>query len=319
MLASERNIRSLFMRATILFLVALIPLILAAVLLSPLDNLKGIAQRTANEFDRLLTLRRQQVFSYAALPSIRAFTASTPETRSARAAVALNELQSWVASDKRVREAFVVDRSGLVIIMTLEGWNSDLSNRPFIQEGLAGQIAVSPVARDRGEFSNYYAAPVLSNNGEVAGVLVARVEAQELWGVLARDETWYTVLVDENGVRLDDTGDPARRLEAFAPLDAARAAQVVSQQIYGAELPQVRASNLPQAQALLTAGALDQLHASDFDVSGVAAQRLVSKRWTVLVLSPQPMWSDIAERFGLSVGVALALALIGAFLLERFK
>jgi hypothetical protein len=302
----------------ILFVVALIPLALVQ-FITPTSPLNSVAQRTANEFDRLLTLRRQQVFSFAALPSIRAFAASAPEARSARAAVALNELQSLVASDKRVREAFIVDQTGRVNMTTLEGWDDDLSNRQFVRQALAGQIAVSAVARDRGEFSNYYAAPILNNNGDVAGALVARIEAQELWGVLPSSSTWYVVLADENGVRLDDTGDPARRLAAFAPLEAERATQVANNQTYGAELPQVRATNLQRAQDLLTAGALDRLRGSDFNASDVAAQRLVSKPWTVLVISSQSMWFALARRFGLPVLAALLLAIGGAFLLERIR
>lgn len=315
---AHSSTRVFFLRTALLFVIALIPLALY-VLLTPSAsaNLKEIAQRTANEFDRLIQLRQHQVFTIAAFPSIRAFAASAPETRSQRAAVALNELQAWVAADPSVREAFIVDKNGVIIMTTLEGWNSDVSARQFVQDALAGQIAVSPIAQDRGEFSNYYAAPILNNEGEVAGALAIRVAAQELWQVTPRGENFYAVLSDEFGARLDDSGDPARRLETFAPLDAERAARLLKSQRYGAQLPQLRATNLLRAQQLITQGALDQLRASDFNVGDLAAQRLVSKPWSVLILTPQTTLPEMIAPFIIPVLAALLLALAGAFLLQR--
>ncbi|HZQ05903.1 MAG TPA: cache domain-containing protein, partial [Anaerolineae bacterium] len=197
------------MRFLLLGVVALVPLLLLVELTVPnSSDLTAIAERTANEFDRLLTLREQQVFTFAAFPSIRAYASSKGQARAARAAVALNELQAWTASDQNVREAFIVDKDGALILTTLDASSIDLSSRRFVQDALAGHLAASPIVRDRSEFSNYYAAPILDNSGDIAGALVARVAAQELWGVLPSGATWYAVLSDDNGVRLDDTGDP---------------------------------------------------------------------------------------------------------------
>lgn len=307
-----------FGRALVLFAAALIPLTLSWWLApSPLPNLQETAQQAANAFDRLLDLRRLEVFTLAAFPSVRGFTSSTPETRSQRAAVALNELQAWVAADKNVREAFIVDKTGAVILTTLDGWNTDLSRRQFVREALAGQLAISPVARDRAEYSMYYAAPVLNNKQEIAGALVARVAAQELWNLSPQGATWYSVLVDDNGVRLDDSGDPARRLESLGSMDDARAARIANAELYGAELPQLRASNLTRAQQLVTQGALDQLQPGDVGGDALAARRLAILPWTVLIVSSQPALAVSAALFALPLLVALALALAGAWFLER--
>lgn len=304
----------------ILFVCGLIPLLVSVALVTPdSSNLKEIAQRTANEYERLLRLREQQVFTFAAFPSIRAFTASTPETRAQRATVALNELQALVASDTGVREALITDNHGIVIMTTLDGWNSDWSNRQFVLDALSGQLTVSPGAFDRGEYSNYYAAPVVDNSGEISGALVLRIQAQEMWEVLPRGENWYAVLSDENGVRLDDTGEPARRMSSFGGMDAARATRIVKAQTYGAGMPQVRATKQERVQQLVTLGALDQLRASDFSADTLAYQRLVSKPWTVFVLAPQPAFSDLFARLAVPFVVALVLALIGAILVTRFN
>ncbi len=311
------NWRRFWISLAVLVLVGLVPLGSLALVPADTSDLTTFAQQAAKEFDRLMQLRQQQVFTMAALPSIRAFAASAPEDRSQRAAVALNELQAWVASDRRVREALITDTSGTIIMTTLEGWNSTLAERAFVRQTLAGGIAVSPIARDRGEFSQYYAAPVLNNRGEVAGALVARVAAQELWDVTPRGDTWYAVLVDENGVRLDDSGDPSRRLVAFAPLDTARAVQVVNARTYGAEMPQVRATTNTRAQELITHQASEQLSAADLGAGAFASARLVTKPWVVMVLAAAPTPIELAGRLALPVLAAPVLALLGAFVLAR--
>lgn len=310
--------RAFALRFAILLCCALAPLAIFAFLNPPnSQNLKEIAQRAANEYERLLQLRQQQVFSFAAFPSIRAFTASTPETRAQRASVALNELQSLVASDQNVRQAFIVDSTGTVILSTLDNWNDRLGNRQFVRQALEGKITVSPIARDRSENSINYAAPVLNNAGAIAGALVMRVAAQEFWSVLPRGENFYAVVSDENGVRLEDTGDPARRLASFGALDAARAARIVSEQTYGAEMPLVRATNLERAQQLITQGALDQLRAADVNADALGYQRLVSQPWTVLILASQATPPEMISRYLIPVLAAILLALGGAYLLMR--
>lgn len=282
-------------------------------------DLHFVSMQVAQELDRLLQLRQQQVFTIAAFPSIRAFAASTPETRTQRAAVALNELQAWVASDTNVREAFIVDEQGISIMTTNGGWGESWQHRGFIREALAGRLSASPVARDRGEFSTYYAAPILDNRREIAGALVARVAAQELWNAIPRGEGWFATLVDENGVRLADTGDVTRRLMSFGTLDARRTARIAQEQTYGAQQPVIRATNYPRAQDLLMRGALDELRASDLGASAIAAQRLVSKPWTVLVIAPQPSPGDSVARLAIPLGTVILTSLVAAFLLKNVK
>lgn len=311
-------IRAFGLRFALLLFCALVPLGLFAYLNAPASrNLGEIARHTANEGDRLLQWRMQQAFTFAAFPSIRAFAASTPAARSERASVALNELKALVAADKNVREALILDANGSVIMTTLDGWGGSLAQRQFVQDALQGRLAVSPVSRDRGENSTYYAAPVLNNAGEVAGAFVMRVAAQEFWSVMSRGEDWYAVWSDENAVRLDDTGDPARRIMSFGTIDAARATIIAQTLQYGAELPLVRGTNLERAQALLTRGALDELRPSDLDATAIASQRLVSKPWTVLVLARSSLFPEDYSRYALPLIAAIFVSLGGALLLAR--
>ncbi|MCC7162859.1 MAG: cache domain-containing protein [Anaerolineae bacterium] len=310
--------RAFLWRLLLLLVVAVVPASLAVALSPPpAPDLEEIAERTANELDRLIQLRMQQVFTIAAFPSIRAYAASSPETRSQRAAVALNELQSWVSSDTDVREAFLTDAQGIVIMATREGWNSDVSARKFVQEALGGQLAVSPIAKDRGEFSTYYAAPVLNNSKEIAGALVVRVAAQEMWGVTPHGDGYSTILTDENGVRLDDSGMPAFRLTALGSLDVGRATDILNSQLYGAQQPQILSTGLEQAQEIVRRGALDELRPADLNAGRVGARRLVSKPWYVLLVAPQASFGEMMIKYAIPFGAAVLMALGGALLLER--
>lgn len=313
-----RSPRRFLILFAVIFITALLPLLLVfGMQVGSPQTLDSEALRVANEVDRLLQLRMREVFTLSAFPSTRAFASSTPDARAARAAVSLNELKAWVAADTNVREAFIVDPQGLVIMTTGEGWNVDWHNRAFVRQALAGKITVSAVAHDRGEFSIYYAAPILNNTRDIAGALAARLSAQELWDALPHDTAWYTVLVDEQGIRLGDSSDPARRLTAFGLLTPTEKGRIVEEQTYGSETLTLRTDNYPRAQELLVSGALDSLHASDIGAPTLAARRLTSMPWSVLLIGNQPSETPPVLQLGITVLVALVLSLAAAWILSR--
>jgi hypothetical protein len=279
------------------------------------------AAHLANELDRLLQIRIGETFTIAAFPSIRAFAASDPASRAQRSAVALNELQAWVAADLQVREAFVVDSQASVVLTTGKDWNQDWKTRSFIQTALTGKLDVSPVSHDVSEFSQYYAAPILDNRGNVAGALVARVAAQELWGAVnaASDPMGNSqaILVDDNGVRLADGGDATRILAALAPLTAEQQSRIIAGQTYGAQVTIVRATDLRRAADIVHSGALEMLNPADFGASAVGAQRMTTKPWTVVILSSENPPAKNLERYWVPLLAALAGSILASFLLVR--
>jgi len=305
----------------IILLVALFPLVLLVAtgwVRAPVAP-QSEAVRLALELDRLLQLRLKETFTIASLPSIRVFASSTPVDRTQRLAVASNELQAWVAADTPLREAFVVDTQGVTILSTENDWGQNWSARAFIKQALAGKPDISPPSRDAGEMSQYYAAPILDATGNVAGALVARIEAQELWEPVsaASSGATYAVLVDENGVRLADGGDEARNLTALAPLTTDEQTRVLSEQTYGAQLTVLRMDRFTRAAQLIRTGALDSLSAADFGASALSVQPLTTKPWVVLVFSAVPAPADTLAHLALPLIVALLGAALAAFLLTR--
>ena len=205
-----------------------------------------------------------------------------------------------------------MDKQANVILATGKDWNQNWSERAFVQAALAGKLNVSPVSHDADELSQYYAAPILDAGGGVTGGLVARIAAQELWDSVnaASDPNsgTFAVLMDENGVRLADGGDATRILAALAPLTPDLQKRVIAEQTYGAQVAIVRATNLPHAADDIHSGRLDSLDPGEFGVGAIAAQRLATKPWTVLVLSPAP---SATQRFG-QLMLPILAAIIGA-------
>lgn len=322
MLVARR--RSLLLTLTLELGVALLPLLILVGLQwlpssSPAPT--ADAARLASELDRLLQIRLRETFAVAAFPSIRAFVASSPETRSQRAAVALNELQAWVAADTPVREVLVLDRNASVTLTTGKDSGLTWTTRAFVVAALAGKLDVSPIAHDAGEYSQYFSAPILDNNGSVDGVLLARVSAQELWDPVnsAGDPVRgiFAVLVDENAVRLADGGDATRILQALAPLTSDEQARVVGEHTYGEQVTLVRATDLNGAAAAIRSGSPGTLTSRDLGAAGAAAQRLMTKPWTVLVISSNLVGPELLGRIALPLLAAVILSVLASLILSR--
>lgn len=202
------------------------------------------AQAVAQAVDHTLELRMVEVFTLAALPSIRGFAASDETARPARTAVALSELQSIVAADPDVRAASITDVDGTVILTTDNTMNADRQQRVFIREALAGHLHASVPVREFGEISQYYSAPILNNARAVAGVLFIRVAVQEMWDLLTVQGN--VLIVDSDGVRIADHSSAPQTFVALAPLPPQTTAQILGESRYGVETTQIRATNLTE-------------------------------------------------------------------------
>jgi C4-dicarboxylate-specific signal transduction histidine kinase len=273
------------------------------------------AKLIADTIDRTLQWRMSETFTFSALPSLRGFAASDEAARPARAAVALNELKAIVAADPNVRAASIIDPTGTVILTTDHSMNANWSERVFVAEAMAGHLYASPPARDFGEVSQYYSAPILDNSGNVAAALVLRVAVQELWGAFATPPA--AMLVDEYGVRLVDRSDAPKTFSALVPLTSDAYTKILSVRLYGAETMQIPATNLTTLADAIKPGKAATLSYRDEKGTTMRAaiQRILTFPWTVVVyenedtlLSParDALWSAM----GLSASALFAGALV---------
>ncbi|MBI3537093.1 MAG: cache domain-containing protein, partial [Chloroflexi bacterium] len=202
-------------------------------------DLSARAKNLADAIDRNLQARLIQTLTFAALPSLRGFAASDETGRASRTAIAQNELQAFVAADPNLRAAFILDAAGSVVLATDETMRASFAERLFFRAAMSGQLFASAPAKDFGEVSQYYSAPLIDNAGNVAGVLVLRVAVQEFWNGIGKNE----MVVDENGILIADGSDKPQTFFALAPIAGETYNQLIAERRYGAEQGALRFSN----------------------------------------------------------------------------
>lgn len=280
------------------------------------------AQVAADTLDRTLQIRMVEVLTFAALPSMRGFAASDPAARPGRAAIAQSELQSIVAADPSIRAASILDIGANVVLTTDGSMNANWGERAFVQEALAGHLNGSVPARDFGEVSQYYSAPLIDNAGKVAGALVVRVAVQEMWNALAAQRD--VVVVDENGVRLVDTSAAPQPFVALTPLAQNLMQQLALEKKYGSELMQIGATNWTELALAVQRNSTTPLAFRDSSGQTVyaAPRRLKTNAWTVIALEPEnAVLANAADALwdGLKIGLVGLLAGIGLGLIAASR
>lgn len=278
------------------------------------------AEFLAHALDQTLQRRMIAAFTFAALPSLRGYAASDANGRLTRGPVAREELRAMVAADDLLRAASIVDVTGRVIITNDDAMLADWSRRAFVREALRGQLSASPPARDAGEISQFYAAPILDNAGEVAGALVLRVSAEELRATMSGWEAW---LVDEDGVRIVDRTASPQTFTALAPLTAEAMTRALTEFKYGAETTQIRATNLAALRDEINRGRATPIVFTDANgkTMHAGARRLRTNLWSVVVLQSEDAMTaparDTLLAMILVAGLSLLIALPLGFLLGR--
>lgn len=279
------------------------------------------AQLIAYSLDRLLQTRLTETLTLAALPSLRGFAASDESGRTARLAVAQAELNGIVASDQNIRAATIVDATGVVVLTTDDSMNVDWHARIFVREGMLGHLYASAPSLDLGIASQYYAAPIVDNFGNIAGVLVLRATAQEMLNLFTALDN--VLVVDDNNVRIVDTTSPPQPYTAIAPLANDALARVAAEKRYGADVAQLRVIPFPELATQISNHRAAQIILRD--PSGVvylaSLQPLATNSWSVVLLARDDVMLMIAnagywEAFGWGALSALLLAALAYFVLK---
>ncbi|MBI5304318.1 MAG: cache domain-containing protein [Chloroflexi bacterium] len=266
----------------------------------------------ADAVDRTLQARMIETFTFAALPSLRAFAASDTVGRLTRGPVAREELRAIVAADDHIRAASIVDVNGRVAMTTDDSMLADWGERAFVREPMRGQLFASVPARDFGEISTYYGAPILNNAGDVAGALVLRISAEELGSTLG---TFTDVLlVDDDGVRVVDHTTKPQTFVVLAPMTADAMTRALAQRKYGAEVTQIRATNLALLRDEISRGRSTPIVYAEADGKTIHAgtRRLRTNSWTVVVLQSESAMVESARDTLAAMIIVAALSILTA-------
>jgi putative methionine-R-sulfoxide reductase with GAF domain len=207
---------------------------------------------------------------------------------------------------------------------------TDKSDREYFQEPLkSGLPYVSPVefSPTTGKASLYFSSPVRSSAGHVVGVLRMRYDATVLQALVVQNNGLagpdsFAVLFDEYHIRLAHGTAPEMILQAVAPLDPARVAELQAAHRLP-DLPvEELSTDLPALKQNL-ANAADQPYfaVEDAAVSGrtnqAAVTTLRTQPWLVSFFQPQDVFLapvEAQERSAALVVVVMTLVVVAAAL-----
>ena len=188
------------------------------------ENLQLVAQITATDLDRTVSGVERLQALVSQNERVVQFLLSTPGQREEQRAEAEEALDEVRASEEGALSAFVLDTSARVVLSTIPGAeDTDLSDRNYVQEALAGDSAISRMllGLSSGDAGVFFSGPVRDEAGTLVGVLILKLEAWRI-EVLCRDnwspagERGVVSLVDAEGIVLADP-DPERRFRSLAP------------------------------------------------------------------------------------------------------
>lgn len=274
------------------------------------------AQTIVDAIDRTVQQRMVQVFTFAALPSMRGFAASDAEGRDARRVVAYNELHSISRADPDVRAASIVDVLGNVVLATDATLNANWGARPFVRDALAGRLHASVTIFEFDELSQFYSAPILDNRGEVAGALVLRVATQEWWSALGGKND--VMVIDEYGVRIADRFSKPLLFTSLAPLPGDTVTRVITEKRYGAQVTQINATAQTDLVEAINRGEMRATISRDAAGQSYRAviRRTKTNPWVVIAAMPEdavfaPVRDAIIDQFK---SVIIVLVVAGAIM-----
>lgn len=243
------------------------------------------AQTIADAIDRTMQQRLVQVFTFAALPSMRGFAAGDAEGRDARRAVAYNEIHAIVRADPDVRMVSIVDGLGIVVLTTDASLNANWSERLFVRDALTGRLHASVTVWEFDELSQFYSAPILDNRGEVAGALVLRVATQAWWSALGGKND--VMVVDELGVRIADRFAKPQLFSAVASLPNDVAVRVLAEKRYGAQVTQINSTAQTDLADAVKRGSQTVTFRDAGQSYRAALRRTKTNPWTVIAAMPE--------------------------------
>jgi PAS domain S-box-containing protein len=245
LLCSRRVRRSLSARLTVGFLlVSLTPLGLLAwldqrvvqetLLKNTRQTLYGAATQAASDIDRRLQTTLDAVRADAQSPEFFAVLALPPEERqtSSLLSAAQGALVALRRRDPALLDSYaLLDASGVILADTYApDIGQDRSGRDYFQSARAnGAPSISTLAFSgtEGALSVYFASPVRNAAGALLGVLRARYKAEFIQQLVTRQKDRLgplaqCLLLDEQGLRIADTGAPTENMAPMTPLDPAR-------------------------------------------------------------------------------------------------
>mgnify|MGYP003599486671 CR=1 FL=1 len=234
------------------------------------QDLVKSAQNVAADIDRYveseIAVARYGALSAQAQEFARVFanvesSGVEPTSVQVNAQVAVDRwLQSWVGSASSISIMFILDSDGTCVASSdpeLLGHN--FAQRPYFQSAMAGQSTVSDwsIGLVTGVPGIYMSAPIASEDGTPAAVLVAKLDVAPITELVttAGTDDQVEFLINDAGVVLLESGNTASGLRTLTELSQEDAAAIAaSQQFADSSLTSMGLTDVRAAQETLRSG-----------------------------------------------------------------
>lgn len=309
------------------------------------ENLYDIARQrihaqskgSAEQIEAYFAERKSDLTVVSSLEAVRGLLAERRNAATTEdAAAVLVSVQAAYGYDSMS----VLDTEGTIILSTNEAIVGEtLAASPYIQQAFQGEISISEVGVDDEGVALYIAAPVFSSQGNIIGALDVRASLERINTIVGNDtnstgEGSYSVLLDDDLIRISNPIDPNLLFVPVIPLSAAEAQEMIEQQRFGPQTANYlsRATNLTEVKE-----AVDKLRVrkasegSDIHefFSGLAAtteqqtesvaQALDSMPWFYIHRVPNETFnSPVVQQTWSSVGVTVGIALFAIMFMFFF-
>jgi PAS domain S-box-containing protein len=326
--------------AALMVVVSLLPLAISAYLdiresrarlVAGVETLLGArAEQIVREFDSTHLGYVRTASRLARFPITAAYCRGSDHDREALRSQILGMLETFPASDKDIRGAGVIDRTGIMRVATesvLDG--KDFSTRSTVRSALAGSPVISSVylsTPGTGERPTVaYLAPVRDAKGSVVCAIGIWVHADAFWRPLKASDALagtgsYAVLLDSSGIRIAYTNSQASVYRPAGPLAPALVEALVAERRYGEHTRQLLENVIPFPEQFERAKAVvvDPEAFRGYSPSNQkwnfgVGRRLASVPWTVFYMAPEDLLdaqldADAREKALVALGI-IAIAL----------
>jgi diguanylate cyclase (GGDEF)-like protein len=246
-----------------------------------------------------------------------------------RDAQAVTQVEAWLLdgpyTSDFVEDAFILDSQGTCIASTNPAFvGESYGIRPYFQEAVTGADAISDwtIGITSGEPGIFLASPIRGEFGEVAGVLVIKLETTPVDDLLAQAYAVGTraTLINGAGVLLS-AYDDVFLYRTVDDLTTEEAAQIEATRQFADEpLPSLGLTGLREDLAAVTSGVTTV--SREYDIDGeprvAALTGLTTQDWVVAVVAPLATIEAAASAVPLITGGVLALVLLTAGLATAY-
>ena len=228
-----------------------------------IGEVKNQVGKLAKSIDRELSLKREKLVSLSdnctRIINRKAASATSPSIKS--------RLKIFIKRLSRSESVFVLDTNGDIVVTNADGIQiRNYVGRNFFKEAMRGDIFISEPALEQGKEYIYYSAPIRNYEKKIAGILVMRCQAEELWKLIEEEKDYLgkgslCILTDGYGVRIAHATDRNLIFKSWVMLDPAVKKNLEMERHYGEDITEIGFTEIPAvSKALAQSGGLYFIH-----------------------------------------------------------